>query len=53
MVFGKEDDMINLAAEEWKCLSNQDRAVWDEEARNDKVRYVSEKLRVPPYFQLI
>lgn len=35
--------MLKYVAEEWKRLSDQQRAFWDEEARNDKVRYVREK----------
>ena len=30
--------MLNIVANEWKSLSDRDRAHWDEEARNDKVR---------------
>ena len=35
------DDILNVVALEWKKLSDRDRAHWDEEARNDKVRCVS------------
>lgn len=35
-----KDDILRHAAEEWRKLSDSDRAYWDEEARNDKVRYV-------------
>lgn len=34
------DDILKIVAREWKALSDRDRAHWDEEARNDKVRYV-------------
>ena len=33
-------DCIEILAEAWRQLSHSDRAFWDEEARNDKVRYV-------------
>jgi hypothetical protein len=33
-------EMIQLVADAWKALSAQERAFWDEEARNDKLRYV-------------
>lgn len=36
-------DVLKIVAEEWRNLSDRDRAFWDEEARNDKVRYVREK----------
>lgn len=39
----ENDDMLNVVADEWKKLSTKDRAHWDEESRNDKVRYVHEK----------
>jgi len=31
-------EVLNLVASEWRKLSDGDRAFWDEEARNDKVR---------------
>jgi hypothetical protein len=34
---------LNIVAEEWKNLSDKDRAIWDEESRDDKVRYVRAK----------
>lgn len=34
---------MNTVAKEWKSLSKADRAYWDEESRNDKVRFVTEK----------
>jgi len=33
-------DVLKLVAEAWRNLSDRERAHWDEEARNDKVRYV-------------
>jgi len=36
-------DILNLVADDWKKLSDKDRAYWDEQSRNDKVRYVREK----------
>ena len=36
-------DLLKLVAEDWRGLSPNERAFWDEEARNDKVRYVREK----------
>eukprot|EP00977_Amphora_coffeiformis_P011172 scaffold2671_cov167-Amphora_coffeaeformis.AAC.10 len=36
-------EVLNLVASEWRKLSDGDRAFWDEEARNDKVRFVREK----------
>lgn len=35
-----KDDILKILAEEWRRLSHSERAYWDEEARNDKVRYV-------------
>ena len=32
------DELLKLVAKEWRALSSTDRAHWDEEARNDKVR---------------
>jgi hypothetical protein len=32
------DDILKILAEEWRLLSDNERAYWDEEARNDKVR---------------
>ena len=37
------DDLLKIFASAWKSLSAKDRAYWDEEARNDKVRFVQEK----------
>lgn len=34
---------MKYVADEWRRLSDRERAYWDEEARNDKVRYVREK----------
>jgi len=39
----ENDDILKIVAREWKSLSDKDRAHWDEEARNDKVRFVREK----------
>lgn len=36
-------DLLKLVADAWRALSGADRAFWDEEARNDKVRFVREK----------
>jgi hypothetical protein len=33
------DDLLKIVAGEWSALTDKDRAYWDEEARNDKVRY--------------
>ena len=33
-------DVLKVVAEVWRTLSDRERAYWDEEARNDKVRYV-------------
>jgi hypothetical protein len=32
------DDILKLVAREWRALTDRDRAQWDEEARNDKLR---------------
>jgi high mobility group protein B1 len=37
------DDLLKVFADAWKELSDKERAYWDEEARNDKVRFVTEK----------
>lgn len=37
------EDGLKFVADEWKQLSDRERAFWDEEARNDKVRFVREK----------
>lgn len=37
------DDLLKVFASAWKSLSKKERAYWDEEARNDKVRFVQEK----------
>jgi hypothetical protein len=39
----KSNEVLKIVAEEWKQLSDRERAYWDEEARNDKVRFVREK----------
>jgi HMG-box domain len=31
-------EVIQLVAEAWRALSSKERAFWDEEARNDKMR---------------
>ena len=36
----KEKDILKMVSVEWRKLSEKDKAFWDEEARNDKVRYV-------------
>jgi len=36
-------DVLQLAAEEWNRLSPRERGMWDEAARDDKLRYVQEK----------
>jgi hypothetical protein len=33
-----KEDIIKRVADEWKALSNRERADWDEIARNDKLR---------------
>jgi hypothetical protein len=33
-----QDDILKILAEEWRLLTHSERAYWDEEARNDKVR---------------
>lgn len=39
LAFQDDDDvLLTILAEEWKKLSDKDRACWDEESRNDKVR---------------
>jgi HMG (high mobility group) box/HMG-box domain len=42
MVNDKDDTLKNVAAE-WRKLSDKERAFWDEQAREDKVRFVREK----------
>jgi len=37
------DDLLKIFATSWKSLSEKEKAYWDEEARNDKVRFVQEK----------
>jgi hypothetical protein len=37
------DDILKIVAADWRNLDEAARAVWDEHARNDKVRYVREK----------
>lgn len=37
----KKKELLKIVATEWRKLSARERAFWDEEARNDKVRYVS------------
>ena len=34
----KKQDILKTVAAEWSKLTDRDRAFWDEEARNDKVR---------------
>jgi hypothetical protein len=36
----KNKNILQIVAEAWRALTNGERACWDEEARNDKVRYV-------------
>jgi hypothetical protein len=36
----KKKDVLRIVAKEWRNLSDKDRAYWDEEARNDKLRCV-------------
>lgn len=38
-----KSEMIKLVAAAWRELSDQERAFWDEEARDDKLRFVREK----------
>jgi hypothetical protein len=38
LVIQVKSEMIQLVADAWKALSDQERAYWDEEARNDKLR---------------
>ena len=33
-------DILKEVAKEWNKLNDKERAYWDEEARNDKLRYV-------------
>ena len=35
-----DDDILKIVAIAWKGLNERERAFWDEEARNDKLRYV-------------
>ena len=35
--------ILKLVSDEWRLIDDRERAYWDEEARNDKVRYVREK----------
>lgn len=35
--------VLGICSIEWNKLSQKDRAMWEEEARNDKVRFVREK----------
>jgi HMG (high mobility group) box len=35
----KDEDVLKIVAIAWKELDDAERAYWDEEARNDKVRY--------------
>ena len=37
------DDLLKIFATAWKNLSDKDQAYWEEEARNDNVRFVQEK----------
>jgi len=34
----EDKEVLKIVAVEWRQLSDRDRAYWDEEARNDKVR---------------
>ena len=43
----KKKDILKTVAVEWSKLSDRDRAFWDEEARNDKVRCVTLPLLTP------
>ena len=40
---GQTKDILKLVADEWRALSTRERAFWDEESRNDKLRYSREK----------
>jgi hypothetical protein len=41
---GKNDKkVLEICSAEWKMVSQKERAAWEEEARNDKVRFVREK----------
>lgn len=35
--------VLEICSTEWNKLSQKDRAAWEEEARNDKLRFVQEK----------
>ena len=37
----KKDVILKMVANEWKSLSASARTHWEEEARNDKIRFVS------------
>lgn len=39
----QNSDSYRLVAEEWRKLSHQERAIWDEAARKDKLRFAEEK----------
>lgn len=39
----ENEDVLKLVAQAWRRLSDRERAHWDEEARNDKVRYVTKE----------
>jgi hypothetical protein len=39
----KTKGILKLVAEDWKRLTDGERAAWDEESREDKLRYVSAK----------
>ena len=39
----QEKDIIKAIAQEWRSLPPEEKCFWDEEARNDKLRYVREK----------
>jgi hypothetical protein len=36
----ENEDILKIVARAWRGLTSKERAYWDEEARNDKLRYV-------------
>lgn len=38
---GNDKDLLHTVAAEWKLMSDRDRGYWEEEAREDKLRYVT------------
>jgi hypothetical protein len=36
----KNVDILKIVADAWRALTDRERAGWDEEARDDKLRYV-------------